>query len=43
MLGQRIGFIGAGQMAEALMRGLIDAGLSSADRITASEAVADRL
>ena len=43
MLGQRIGFIGAGQMAEALMRGLIDAGLSSADRITASDAVADRL
>ncbi len=37
MLEQRIGLIGAGQMATALARGLIEAGLSAADRLTASD------
>ncbi len=37
MLEQRIGFIGAGQMATALARGLIEAGLSAADRLLASD------
>jgi pyrroline-5-carboxylate reductase len=37
MLQQRIGFIGAGQMATALACGLIEAGLSAADRLLASD------
>jgi len=34
---KKIGFIGAGNMAEALMKGIISTGLYSADEITASE------
>ncbi|MCE5268618.1 MAG: pyrroline-5-carboxylate reductase [Planctomycetaceae bacterium] len=37
MLEKRIGFIGAGQMATALAGGLIEAGLTSADRLLASD------
>ena len=37
MLEQRIGLIGAGQMATALARGFIDAGLAAADRLLASD------
>ena len=37
MLEQRIGLIGAGQMATALARGFINAGLTAADRILASD------
>ncbi len=37
MLEQRIGLIGAGQMATALARGFIAAGLTTADRILASD------
>ncbi len=37
MLTQRIGFIGAGQMATALAQGLIRAGLTSPDRVLASD------
>jgi pyrroline-5-carboxylate reductase len=34
---KKIGFIGAGNMAEALMKGIISTGLCTADEITASE------
>ena len=34
MLKERIGFIGGGKMAEALAKGIINAGLSSVDKIT---------
>ncbi|MDR0198505.1 MAG: pyrroline-5-carboxylate reductase [Methanomassiliicoccaceae archaeon] len=34
---KKIGFIGAGNMAEALMKGIISTGLYNADEITASE------
>ena len=37
MLEQRIGLIGAGQMATALARGFIKAGLTTADRILAAD------
>lgn len=37
MLHERIGFIGAGQMATALAAGLLDAGLCSPDRLLASD------
>jgi len=37
MLEQRIGLIGAGQMATALARGFIKAGLTAADRILAAD------
>jgi pyrroline-5-carboxylate reductase len=37
MLDSRIGFIGAGQMATALAHGFIQAGLTSADRVLASD------
>jgi pyrroline-5-carboxylate reductase len=37
MLEQRIGLIGAGQMATALARGFIKAGLTTADRLLASD------
>src|SRR5690349_23025605 len=35
----RVGFIGAGQMATALARGLISAGFTSSDQIAASDVV----
>jgi pyrroline-5-carboxylate reductase len=38
----RIGFVGAGQMAEALIGGLLQAGLVQADRIIATDPSADR-
>ncbi len=37
MLQQRIGFVGAGQMATALAHGFIKAGLTTADRLLASD------
>jgi pyrroline-5-carboxylate reductase len=37
MLNERIGFIGAGQMATALARGFLGAGLTAADRLLASD------
>lgn len=40
---KRIGFIGAGNMAEAITRGLIDSRTVDADRIVASDVAADRL
>ncbi|MDR0778108.1 MAG: pyrroline-5-carboxylate reductase [Methanomassiliicoccaceae archaeon] len=36
-MSKKIGFIGAGNMAEALMKGVISTGLYTADEITASE------
>jgi pyrroline-5-carboxylate reductase len=41
--GKRIGFLGAGNMGEALIRGLIQAGLVPADLIAASDPRADHL
>jgi len=38
----RYGFIGAGNMAEDLMRGFISSGVASKDKIIASEVIADR-
>lgn len=43
MLDQRIGFIGAGQMARALARGFVDAGLVAATKITAFDPVPSAL
>jgi pyrroline-5-carboxylate reductase len=43
MLEERLGFIGAGQMAEALMRGLVRSGTAVADRIMASDVRDERL
>lgn len=40
--GKQIGFIGAGNMAEAIIRGLIDSGIIGPDRIIASDVVEDR-
>jgi pyrroline-5-carboxylate reductase len=37
MLEQRIGFIGAGQMATALARGFLKAGLATPDRVSAAD------
>lgn len=37
--GERLGFLGAGKMATALARGWIDAGLTTADRVLASDPV----
>lgn len=37
MLEQRIGLIGAGQMATALARGFVSAGLTTAEKLTASD------
>ena len=39
---QRIGFIGAGNMAEALIRGLIDSGTVNPQQISAAEPLPDR-
>jgi pyrroline-5-carboxylate reductase len=38
----RLAFLGGGQMAEAIVRGVVSAGLTTADRITASEIVPAR-
>ncbi len=38
----RIGFIGAGQMAEAIIAGLLNSGLISRDRITATDVMPQR-
>ncbi|MCU0860992.1 MAG: pyrroline-5-carboxylate reductase [Methanomassiliicoccales archaeon] len=38
----RIGFIGAGNMAEALMKGIISAGISSKEEVTAGEVIKER-
>lgn len=43
LAGQRIGFIGAGNMAEAIIRGLIEGGGVDPDRISASDINAKRL
>jgi pyrroline-5-carboxylate reductase len=41
-LNKRIGFMGAGQMAEALARGLIDKGVVQASQICCSDPAAAR-
>jgi pyrroline-5-carboxylate reductase len=41
-LNKRIGFMGAGQMAEALARGLIDKGVVSASQICCSDPAGTR-
>ena len=41
-LRRRVGFIGAGQMAEALARGFISKGVLDADDIVATDPVAAR-
>ena len=41
MLEHRIGFIGAGQMATALAKGFVRAGLVAANRVTASDPMAE--
>ncbi len=38
-----LGFVGAGNMGEALMRGVIDTGLAAAERVHVSEKSAERL
>ena len=38
----KIGFIGAGNMAEALIKGIVSAGLASKEEIIAGEASAER-
>jgi pyrroline-5-carboxylate reductase len=38
----RIGFIGAGNMAEALMKGIISAGIATKDEVVAGEVVKER-
>ena len=40
--GKRVGFVGGGNMGEALIRGLLGAGLVPADHITATDVRADR-
>lgn len=39
---KRIGFIGAGQMAEALARGFIGKGVAKAENVYATDVVAER-
>ena len=41
MLSERVGFIGAGQMATALGQGLVKAGLTAAERLLASDPAAE--
>src|SRR3990172_3350663 len=41
--GKKLGFIGAGNMAEAIIRGLLSTGALSADQISASDVRQDRL
>lgn len=43
MIDQKIGFIGAGRMATALARGVVHAGVASADQIVASDASSEAL
>ncbi len=43
IISERIGFIGAGKMAEALIRSILKKGLSSAEKISASDKVIERL
>ena len=43
LAGQRIGFIGAGNMAEAIISGLLDSGTVAPDRIMASDVIPERL
>ncbi len=43
MLEKRLGFVGAGQMAEALMRGIIESGLSLPEHMMASDVDQQRL
>jgi len=43
MLEERLGFLGAGQMAEALMRGLVSSGVADTGQILASDPVEERL
>jgi pyrroline-5-carboxylate reductase len=42
MLDKRIGFIGAGQMAEALARGLVSKGVVAAENIYAADPTQER-
>ncbi len=41
-MGKKIGFVGAGNMAEALMRGIISAGFAKKEDIIASEIIPER-
>ena len=41
--GKRVGFLGAGNMGEAMIRGMVQAGLVPPDHILASDAQRDRL
>ncbi|WP_019176184.1 pyrroline-5-carboxylate reductase [Methanomassiliicoccus luminyensis] len=41
-MSKKFGFIGAGNMAEALMKGMIAGGVATADELIASEVVAER-
>lgn len=43
LAGRRLGFVGAGNMAEAIIRGLLDSRTVEADHMAASDVVADRL
>lgn len=43
LAGRRLGFVGAGNMAEAIIRGLLDSRTVEADHLAASDVVADRL
>ena len=40
---RRLGFLGAGNMAAALIKGLLHGGVLPAERITASDVTAERL
>lgn len=42
MDGKKVGFIGAGQMAEALARGFIAKGVCKAEQVYATDVVAER-
>jgi pyrroline-5-carboxylate reductase len=41
-MSKKYGFIGAGNMSEALMKGMISSGLCSADDLIASEVIPER-
>ena len=43
LAGRRIGFIGAGNMAEAIIRGLLESEAVKPDHITASDVMPERL
>ena len=40
--GKKVGFVGAGNMGEALIRGLVESNLVPADKILAADVRADR-